>query len=148
MNPVCHGAIDCFAISTFFGVIAFVTTSGVCVCELEHCQISFRCELEEIDAKAQMISDGLGFIIIACNDFSLFVFNMSDELIRQSSTEENNASSKYIMNREDLDFFVTGDNDGDVCVCAVSFVCHKIDLLRNKQDLAARYCRSDRDHYD
>jgi hypothetical protein len=114
--------VECFSISASFGILAFGTSLGVHICDLESQQISFRCDLKGKLPALVSISDGLGFIVVECDDLSLFVFNVNGQLIRESAMEREIVALKCFTNREGLDFLIVCENNGFVRVCELFYL--------------------------
>jgi hypothetical protein len=114
--------VECFSISASFGILAFGTSLGVYICDLESQQISFRCDLKGKLPVLVSISDGLGFIVVECDDLSLFVFNVNGQLIRESAMEREIVAWKCFTNREGLDFLIVCENNGLVRVCELFYL--------------------------
>jgi hypothetical protein len=114
--------VECFAISASFGIIVFGTSSTVYICDLESHQISFRCDLKGKIPILLSISGGLGFIVVECEDLSLFVFNVNGQFIRESAMEREIVAWKCFTNREGLDFLIICDNNGCIRLCELFYL--------------------------
>jgi hypothetical protein len=115
--------VACFAVSETFGIFAFGAVHGmVYISDLASHQISFACDLKGKVPKRMLISEGLGFILVNCDDGSLMLFNVNGYFIRETMPKKDIVVWKAFKNRNGIDYLIIGDQNGNLRICELFYL--------------------------
>ncbi|OHS95612.1 hypothetical protein TRFO_38274 [Tritrichomonas foetus] len=118
-----YDRVSCFTFSLSFGVIIYGSVTGfIYISDIKTGQISFHSSLEGKCPKKIFVTDGFGFIVVYCDDFSVFLFNINGFFIRKVKFVTPMRNMSVFKSNNGFDYMVVVDMKGAIKLCEVFYL--------------------------